>query len=276
MREDRDLAHISPVLVIFVATQPQKGGGVIAGWYKNARLYKEPRRYQGTQDERAEASAAEAVLVPEGSRDHPIPQATAVATGMGHSNIFYLFEPNGSRRQMPWAEEAIRYVLEYAGPNALRATEVDVPGPSLAAEIDADRKAGFASDPKIRKAIEKCAMDLVRHEYRQKRGIELTDRSATEPYDFSYTDGGQERYIEVKGSQGMLSGIILTKKEVEFARKHADYMELCLVQSIKVEEESGEIITSGGVVNVFSGWNPDLHALEAIQYRCGLNKNVWV
>jgi hypothetical protein len=269
--ETRKLDQLSPVLVIFVATHPN-GGGVIVGWYKNARLYRHEQARLDGHAFRIEADAKDAVLVPFSKRDFSVPRATTKSPGMGQSNVYYLFDSHGKPRFVPWAEKAIKYVLKYTGENALDPGATDVADPVTAAEIQQERKAGRASNPKLRKAVEERAMLVVEQHYKD-QGIALEDRSKKCSYDFYYTDGGKLQFIEVKGSQLKNPAIILTRNEVEFARRHWQDMELCVVHSIAVDGED-EPKASGGILERFSQWNPDKHELAAIQYECRLDRDL--
>ena len=267
--KSRTLDALSPVSVIFVATRPEQRGMVIVGWYRNARLYRAEHSFGSGKRQRIEASADEAVLIPIENRDHTIPKAAKGISGIGQSNIFYL---DGQRRSLPWIQAAIKYVMEYVGPNALQPVARDLADPVTAAEVEEERQAGFASNPIIRKAVEEHAMRFVQKEY-QRRGFHLEDRHTREPYDFAYKDGDTERFIEVKGSRQDMPAIILTANEVAFARKHSAEMELCIVHSIEVEGNE-KPDGHGGILEIFPQWNPDSHQLAATQYQCKLDRKL--
>ena len=74
--------------------------------------------------------------------------------------------------------------------------EVDsIVTPVVSAEVQAERKAGFQSGPRIRKAVEDRAMQVVRLYFNR---FSLKKTSETHSYDDSYLDGRTERYIDVK------------------------------------------------------------------------------
>jgi hypothetical protein len=50
-------------------------------------------------------------------------------------------------------------------------------------------------------------------------------------------------------------------------------MELCVVHSIVVKDGPDPIAT-GGVLEHFPQWNPDMHELAAIHYECKLNRTL--
>lgn len=116
--ETKKLDALSRVLVIFVATDPKNGHGVIVGWYSNARLYRhEQTGLNGLF--RVEADACDAVLVPSHKREFSIPRPSPGLSAMGRSNVFYLFDAQGQSRSLPWAQSAIKYVRNYEGENAM-------------------------------------------------------------------------------------------------------------------------------------------------------------
>jgi len=266
--ETKKLDQLSPVLVIFVATHPDGRGAVIVGWYKNARLYRHCQQSSNGHNFRVEADAKDAVLVPYIKRK---PKIKTGQGGMGHSNVFYLFDQKGNPILLPWANVAIKYVNKYAGDNALNPGATDVVDTVTSAEIQQERKAGRTSNPKLRKAVEEHAMRVVDQHYKN-QGIVIEDHSKKCSYDFFYKDQGIGRYIEVKGSQLKNPAIILTRNEVKFARKNWQHMELCVVHSIKVEGQD-DPKASGGTLERFPQWNPDNHKLEATQYECRLIRN---
>ena len=254
---------ISGVLVIFVAPHPIRkdlDGPLVVGWYRNATVYRdEQESTDGKRAYRVEAMATDVTLIPSVDRNTFIPHAKAGVPGIGQSNIYYTREGDGSKRALPWLKRLLAYVAEFRTDSGA--------SPIVSAEIQAEQEAGFQSNPRIRKAVEDCAMKVVRSYYSR---FTLKDTSKTHSYDYSYMDGGIERYIEVKGSQQANPSIILTRNEVTFAQQHSALMELCVVHSIIVKD--GPIpIATGGVLVHFREWNPDKHQLAAMQYQCRLN-----
>lgn len=169
--------------------------------------------------------------------------------------------------------KVIRRIRNYSGENALKPEATDLADPVTSAEVQEDGSAGFASNPKLRKAIEERAMQVVERYYKERLGFTLQDRSKQCPYDFCYTDQQMQRFIEVKGSQQNWPVIILTPNEVTFARENWQHMELCVVHSIVVDGEE-EPKATGGILKRFLQWNPDHHQLAATQYQCDLNRDL--
>jgi hypothetical protein len=255
--------HISSVLVVFVAPHPTRadfGGPVVVGWYRKATLYREEQENaSGTRAYRVEAATLDVTFVPSFQRNIAIPRAKQGSPGIGQSNVYYTRNSDGSKRDFAWIRLVLSQIEQFRNDSE--------PDPTLSAQIAAERKAGFQSDPRIRRAVEMRAMEVVR----ESSDAPLKDTSKTKPYDYSYQDQGIERYIEVKGSQQSDPAIILTRNEVAFAREHSLLMELCLVHSIVVTEATPEPLATGGILVRFPNWNPDKHELAAMQYQCSLN-----
>lgn len=265
--------HIESVLVIFIATRPDEGGSVVVGWYSDAVIYQAQRFSEIGKLMRCESHARAAVLVPTETRSQSVPRATAGFSGIGQSNIFYMYESNGRRRSAPWIEEVLAYVLEYDGPNLLETAPFDTPDSLMAAEITEERIAGLSSNAAIRRVVEEHSMALVRHIYKHSRNIELEDCHTDSPFDYRYKDKSGYGYVEVKGSRLKQPAIILTKNEVEFARENKGLIELCVVHSIDISSED-DPIASGGTLETFPQWNPDVHDLLPMQYICKLNREL--
>jgi hypothetical protein len=260
------IQKLSGILVVFVAPHPIRedlDGPVVVGWYRNATLYREEQESaDGTRAFRVEAAFADVYCIPSAERDISIPRAKPGVPGIGQSNIYYTREPDGRKREFVWIKRVLDSIAEFEADSVVT--------PIVSAEVQAERKAGFQSDPRIRKAVEDRAMQVVRLYFNR---FSLKNTSKTHSYDYSYLDDQTERYVEVKGSQQEDPSIILTRNEVAFARQHSAYMELCVVHSIVVKDGPDPIAT-GGVLEHFPQWNPDMHELAAIHYECKLNRTL--
>lgn len=126
---------------------------------------------------------------------------------------------------------------------------------------------GFASSAEVRAVVEDHSMTRAT-EFFQNLGFEVTDVSATRPYDLRCEHGDLTIHVEVKGTQAAGERVILTANEVEFARDHADRMVLFVVHSISVSENSaGEPRAENGTENVLMPWDVDEGELSPISYR---------
>ncbi|WP_180044028.1 HNH endonuclease [Acinetobacter sp. YH16039] len=103
------------VTVVWTAG-PDSGGTVVVGWYKNAKVYKEPRKLLKISDIHEknkldfyfiEANFVDAYLIPVNERTILIPRA--VKGGIGQSNVWYA--------QAPEARNLVSRVQEYIESN---------------------------------------------------------------------------------------------------------------------------------------------------------------
>ena len=82
--------YLDGVTVVFVATRPG-GGRVVVGWYRNARVWHEPRPRPepGHDCYFAEAEEADCTLLNVDEREFEVQQAREGVFGMGQANIRY-------------------------------------------------------------------------------------------------------------------------------------------------------------------------------------------
>jgi Domain of unknown function (DUF3883) len=142
-----------------------------------------------------------------------------------------------------------------------RATEFFVDDPMIAQE----RAAGFQSNVKLRIAVEKYAMRKARTALEAKGYDNFEDTALRECYDYTCHKHGRLRYVEVKGSQTDGTSIILTRNEVEHARRHSDDSILVIVHSIEVTGK-GKLRLRNGKVFVKEIWEIASRDLTPIQY----------
>lgn len=79
---------------------------------------------------------------------------------------------------------------------------------------------GLQMDAAVRQAIENAAQDRLMRFYRE-RGWTVTDTRLNRPYDAVAVRGTEEIYLEAKGTQSAGQSVILTRNEVNHARKHS-------------------------------------------------------
>jgi 5-methylcytosine-specific restriction protein A len=96
-----EINELAGVLAVFVATDPERGGQRIVGWFRDATVYRHERT---SNDERRDsfsyylktpATARNAVLVPEEKRWHAIPHGKG---GFGQANVCYPLEADGQAK----------------------------------------------------------------------------------------------------------------------------------------------------------------------------------
>jgi Protein NO VEIN, C-terminal/Type I restriction enzyme R protein N terminus (HSDR_N) len=97
--------------------------------------------------------------------------------------------------------------------------------------VDAKRLAaeGFRTNPAMRKAAERHAVERARH-HCEKRSFHVREHG--KPFDLNCQKGRKCLYVEVKGAQSNGGEVILTPNEVDFARKNK--MELFVLHSVQV------------------------------------------
>lgn len=129
--------------------------------------------------------------------------------------------------------------------------------------------AGFASDPKKRKAIELHAEDMAVAHY---EGKGWTVERLGKPYDLHCTRDEEERRVEVKGTTGAATSVDLTINEVEHARDPQHTVDLYVVSDIKVDVQIGSYTATAGRVSHFPDWAPADEDLRprSFEYRLPL------
>lgn len=105
--------------------------------------------------------------------------------------------------------------------------------------------------------------------YYEACGWQVEDVSSSQSFDLRCTRStSEELRIEVKGTAGDGSAIILTANEVDHARAHYPHVELFIVSDILVIVEQGDLLdTSGGNDTVYQRWDVDAGVLTPITYK---------
>lgn len=132
---------------------------------------------------------------------------------------------------------------------------------------------GFVLDSKLRKALEDYAMATAKC-YFKAQGYKWKDCSNTCPYDLRCSRGKEVLHVEVKGTQTNGTEIILTPREVEFARRHKGQMALFVVHSIQVGEANGRFALSGGKRRLLQPWDVDLGHLAPVSFKYALDRGL--
>lgn len=125
---------------------------------------------------------------------------------------------------------------------------------------------GWVVDPIKRKAIEIYAVEAA-EDYYQAQGWTTQRRGA--PYDLECTKGPECLHVEVKGTTGSLSTVLLTKNEVAHANEHET--ELFILANIVAEIADADpqnkiCVCSGGDWYLYESWVPDASALTATTF----------
>jgi hypothetical protein len=254
------------VLVIFVATDPTLHGQRIVGWFDDATVH---RHTQPSKDKRRdsfsyfiEAPAGNVVLLPEERREFKVPSGEG---GFGRANVCYALKSNGQpKASTQWINEAVEYVNSYELENAAQepGSEMDATVADAIA-ITIDHAAGFQSNPRIRKAIERYAMDWAERRLR-KLGYNPQDKHKTKPYDFLCKVKGADLFVEVKGTQDTGRSVSLTPNEAEHAKKYKNSA-LFIVHSVKVKGKRKPVV-SGGQELLLHPWDISSGTLKPRSY----------
>lgn len=208
------------VTVIWVS-RPRTGGLRIVGWYQGATvfgslqreaspwnhvLYGDAKSREGKPSYICTAPSANSLRVPVEERDRwMLPKY--VSGRMGRSDFLY---PHVVGRLAPWVShmEPLISRVENFRP-------VLIPHPS----DKEDREAadvlygqGLSPDPKRRRFIEHIAMEQAMSRFRTD-GYAVADVSASHPYDLECVKGEERLQVEVKGTSGDGSRVILSERE---------------------------------------------------------------
>ena len=127
---------------------------------------------------------------------------------------------------------------------------------------------GYQSDPAVRKAIERHAMDLALR-YFEKLGYLVDDVGNSNPYDVLAINEDSELHIEVKGSAGTSTTVELTAGEVNEATTSRDARSVLFVidQIVWTRSPSDMIDTSGGRLRLWWDWKPEQDRLMSTCFR---------
>jgi hypothetical protein len=127
---------------------------------------------------------------------------------------------------------------------------------------------GFISDPAVRRAVERRAMDLADTHYRVLYPV-VEDTSKFKPYDLRCVDAaGNAIHVEVKSSIGDTQEIDVTANEVANAWRPGHRTDLFLVSHIRVVQTADGPRAEDGDVRVLEDWKPKPDELTPRVYRC--------
>jgi len=253
------------VLVVFLARNPHEGGQYIVGWFSNSTVYRyeQPSNLKTRQKTgyflEVPAVNERAVLLPEGRRLFSIPGR--VKGGFGQANICYTHDDLGSpKKNSAWMDDAVEYVKSYKHENAATSPE-SATDQTIADVVEASIEggAGYQTNPRIRMAIEKYAMDWAERRLHEKR-LKPKDKHKTESYDFLCSFGGEDLFVEVKGTQSDGTCISLTPNEVAHAKKYSNSA-LFIVYGVTVKDGKRTIV-SGGKELFLMPWDINAGKLE--------------
>jgi Domain of unknown function (DUF3883)/EVE domain len=126
---------------------------------------------------------------------------------------------------------------------------------------------GFRVSAETRALIERHAMERAIAHYRS-QGWSVEDVSATASYDLRCSrPDGQELRVEVKGTSGDGSSVLLTPNEAAHARAHYPHVALFVVAGILVSEDgAAAFLARGGVERVHEPWDIEAGLLVPVGF----------
>nr|WP_292237721.1 DUF3883 domain-containing protein [Mesorhizobium sp.] len=99
-------------------------------------------------------------------------------------------------------------------------------------------------------------------------GYAVRDTSATGSFDFEATSAGTQIKVEVKGTTSdRADGIMMTANEVELHRNEKGNTALIIVSSIRLSEQNGGYVGTGGNMEWLLGWDIDEWSHEPTAFR---------
>jgi hypothetical protein len=149
--------------------------------------------------------------------------------------------------------------------------------PSEQDEVEAavrPRRAGRRRTFAERDAIACRAVDAVA-EVLEGEGWSVQDVGATLSYDLHCSDSdGRRLYVEVKGTTGPLTSIVLTANEVELARSHHPNTALYVVHDITLGGVPEDPQATGGTIHECRPWRPEDSRLNATVFSYRLRAKI--
>lgn len=129
-----------------------------------------------------------------------------------------------------------------------------------------ESRAGFGLGAAENKVIERHSVELA-IEYLNKLGYaDVQDVGDRESYDLLATSPSGVLHVEVKGSTGPATSVILTKNEVDFQRSAYPENALLIVSEIDLEK-SDSLSAKGGTISLISPWLIEISSLVPISYK---------
>ena len=197
-----DADYQDGVTVIFSATRPEPGAGrVIIGWYRNARVWREPQpRHPFPYI--AEAKRRDCTLLDEDERVFPVPHRPGGQFHAGRT-VGYLDRPDarefvrqvrrhiGSRNRIP-AHKRSRIPPPRAGPRRSNRRN----------RIPAHKRSRIPVDALLRKKVETVAVQCVVDYYETKGYNCVSVEKDNVGWDFECTQNEVKYLVEVKGCSG--------------------------------------------------------------------------
>jgi len=111
---------------------------------------------------------------------------------------------------------------------------------------------GFEPDVRVRQAVEEYAMLRAEQHYSDWEATRCERENLG--YDIKFERGLEEICVEVKGTRGDGTRVIVTANEVRYARANPRKSVLFIVSGIRI---SDDLVCSEGQISIFEQWDPD-------------------
>jgi hypothetical protein len=118
-------------------------------------------------------------------------------------------------------------------------------------------------DPIKRKLVEDHAQVLLERRFR-KRGWKVADTRRGNPFDAVATKGKKIRYLAAKGTERDGVSILVTPREVRYARAHPGECVIGIVSGILFQADGALDLSSGTLAT--HDWDPDSGVLKPTVY----------
>lgn len=165
--------------------------------------------------------------------------------------------------RLEWSNRDVQGAAAGAASPEVRAVEEAV---ELAAgHLKGPRRGqGFSTDQAAKSAVENYAMDRARAHY-EKRGT-VVNTAARKSWDYEVDIAGVIWRVEVKGTTGDPTDVILTRNEVQNARSYL-YVALFVVSNITVAaDDTGHRTAGGGCDTIYHPWALDPEDLTPLGF----------
>jgi hypothetical protein len=265
--------ELDSVSVIWVS-RPPEGGLRVVGWYRNAKVFEETRNEdspwshplyrtlrntEGKGSYVCSAPTDGSALVPITERER-LMLPKPVSRLMGRTDVLYPRVDAHSGHVAQWVGEmegVIDRIERYKRSSSPSSSEEE------------DREAvttsygqGLSPDPKHRAFVEKTAMDHAKRHF-ESRGYMVTDVSKKDPFDLECQKDGENIQVEVKGTSGDGTRVILTEREFRHVPPSGWEKALYVLPQI-TELEGGGVIT--GEQQIIIPFNPQSYESKPISH----------
>lgn len=129
---------------------------------------------------------------------------------------------------------------------------------------------GFALTASERRAVELRAMEVATAHF-EALGYSVKDVSAKQSFDLLATRGEEFMHVEVKGSTGAISSVLLTANEVAHHQTVHPNNALALIHSIALDKGPGSPVASGGTLKIWQPWLVENDRLRSISFTYQLS-----